>query len=232
MSNILPDQKVELILHTPNGDKFLSCYVKEVYADRLDLTLPYEWEDFAEYLAEAEEVKTKVYTRAGVLLYQALIMDSPESGEFSIEYNEEIAQILQRRTYTRIPLKTIVDCEYKLDDDDLDLNHKEISENRMVKYKTSLSCEIDERIVEAETIDIGGGGLKIASSEELPRKQLITFKINLFDDIITAKGILVDNDSYPELQYGVKFTQITPEDKDKIIKICFKIEGLLNRKKQ
>lgn len=229
MSNIFPNQQVEISLNTQSGEKIVSCYVKEVFPDRLVLTLPYEWEIYKEFLSEAEDIKTKIFTRFGVLLYEALILNSPESGEFCIEYNESAARVIQRRVFSRIPLETVVDCEYSVQKD------IKVSDDQhgsaMTTYKTVLNCVVDDYVVDAETIDIGGGGLKIKAESELPYKKLITFKINLFDDIIVARGVLVENSNYPPLHYGVKFTQITPEDKDRIIKICFKIEGLLNRSK-
>lgn len=223
MTNLSKDQQLNILLELPEGEKIISCYIKEVYPDRLVLTQPQEWDKYLDYLSEGEEIKTKIFTRRGVLYYEAFILNSPENDDFTIEYNEDSAQIIQRRTYSRVPMETIVDCEY---DEIINSPNKD----KMVEFETNLNCEFERFTVKAETIDIGGGGLKIRASKPLPFDKTITFKINLFDDIIIAKGVLVNNPSLPDLVYGVKFTDIKDEDKDEIIKICFKIEGILNRK--
>lgn len=225
MSNLQPNQQLNILFDTPAGEKAISCYIKQVYPDRITLTQPQDWENHLDLLQEGEELKTKVFTRSGVLLYTALVLTSPENDNFTLEYNEEAAKIMQRRFYTRVPIETIVDCEY-----DKLVNTNKNSDDRMVKFSTQINCEFEKFIIEAETIDIGGGGLKIESKQKLPFDKTITFKINLFDDIIIAQGVLVPKTNLPPLQYGVKFTKIKEEDKDRIIKVCFKIEGILNRK--
>lgn len=226
MTNLQANQQLNILFDTPFGEKAISCYIRAVYPDRILLTQPQDWEKHLDILQEGEEVRTKVFTRAGVLLYTALVLTSPENDEFTLEYNEESAQIMQRRVYTRVPMETIVDCEY----DELVKDNNNLDHEKMVEFATQLQCEFERYTVEAETVDIGGGGLKIESKQELPYDKTITFKINLFDDIIIAQGVLVPKTNLPPLQYGVKFTKIKEEDKDKIIKICFKIEGILNRK--
>lgn len=226
MSNLQPNQQLNILFDTPYGERAISCYIRVVYPDRIVLTQPQDWQQHLDILQEGEEVKTKVFTRAGVLLYTALVLTSPENDDFTLEYNEESAQVMQRRVYTRVPMETIVDCEY----DELVKESGDLNRDDMVEFATKLQCEFERFTVEAETIDIGGGGLKIESKQELPYNKTITFKINLFDDIIIAQGVLVPKTNLPPLQYGVKFTKIKEEDKDKIIKICFKIEGILNRK--
>lgn len=225
MSNLQPNQQLNILFDTPAGEKVISCYIKQVYPDRITLTQPQDWENYLDLLQEGAELKTKVFTRSGVLLYTSLVLTSPENDNFTLEYNEEAAKIIQRRVYSRVPMETIVDCEY-----DKLVNADEIYNNRIIDFSTPVNCEFEKFVVEAETINIGGGGLKIKSKQKLPFDKTITFKINLFDDIIIAQGILVPKTNLPPLQYGVKFTKIREEDNDKIIKICFKIEGILNRK--
>ena len=228
MTNIQVNQRLSIILDTPEGEKSILSYVREVYPDRLVLTRPQDWEENIAYLEEGEEIRTKLFTRIGVLLYTAVILNSPADDAFTIEYNEDFAQILQRRAYTRVALETVVDCSYD------ELVKAEIVNNgnkdNFVEYSAPLSCEFEKKVVEAETVDIGGGGLRIKTKEDLPRQKTITFKINLFDDIIIAKGVIVENNNLPEHQYGVQFTQISDEDRNKIIKTCFKIDAIINRK--
>lgn len=228
MTNIQVNQRLSITIDTPEGEKSILSYVREVYPDRLVLTQPQDWEEYVSYLEEGEEIKTKIFTRVGVLLYTAVIMNSPADDAFTIEYNEDFAQILQRRAYTRVSLETVVDCSY----DELvkaDVINDD-SKSDFVEFAAPLSCEFETKVVEAETIDIGGGGLRIKTKADLPRQKTITFKINLFDDIIIAKGVIVENNSLPEHQYGVQFTQISNDDRDKIIKTCFKIDAILHRK--
>jgi len=228
MANVQANQQISILLNTPDGEKIISSYIREVYSDRLVLNQPQNWEENLQFLEEGEEIKTKIFTRSGVLLYTSVILNSPVDDCFTIEYNENVANILQRRVYTRVPMETIVDCEY-----DRLVSAKSVpvlNNGDMVEFTTSLSCEFETNTVEAETIDIGGGGLKIKSNVELPDQKTITFKINLFDDIIIAKGVVIEKNNLPEHQYGIKFTEISEEDKDKIIKTCFRIDGILNRK--
>lgn len=223
------DQQINIILKTEEGQKIISSYIREVYPDRLVLTQPQNWETYLSYLEEGEEIDTKVLTRAGVFLYTSVILNSPVDDCFTIEYNENSAKLLQRRAYTRVKMDTIVDCEY----DVLDKNEKSANQNiygNMVQFSTSLSCKFEKFTVEAETIDMGGGGLKIKAVSELPLKTPITFCINLFDDIIVAQGVIVENNKLPEKQYGIMFTKISDEDREKIIKTCVQIDGILNRK--
>ncbi len=228
MANVQVNQQISILLNTPNGAKAISSYIKEVYPDRLILTQPQDWEENLDYLQEGEEINTKIYTRLGVLLYTSVILNSPVDDSFTIEYNEEFASILQRRVHTRVPIETIVDCEY----DEL-ISAKPLQNFKsedMVEFAAPLSCEFETNTIEAETIDIGGGGLKIVSKVKIPYQKTITFKINLFDDIIIAQGVVIENNDLPENQYCIKFTKISDDDKDKIVKTCFKIEGILNRK--
>ncbi len=232
MTNIQKNQRLAIILDTPDGKKSILSYVREVYPDRLVLNQPQDWEEYRSYLEEGEEIKTKIFTRAGVLLYTAFILNSPADDNFTLEYNENYAQIVQRRAYTRVPLETFVDCTIE-DIDAADFEEEAAAvqnyEFNTVKYSVPLSCEYEKTVIDAETIDIGGGGLKILAKDDLPKEKVITFKINLFDDIIVAQGIIVNN-NLPTRQYGIKFTRISDKDKDKIIKTCLRIEGILNRK--
>ena len=87
MTNIQKNQRLSIILDTPEGKKSISSYVREVYSDRLVLNQPQDWEEYSSYLEEGEEVKTKIFTRVGVLLYTAFILNSPADDNFTIEYN-------------------------------------------------------------------------------------------------------------------------------------------------
>ena len=223
------DQQVNIIINTEEGQKIISSYIREVYPDRLVLTQPQDWEKYISCLDEGEEIDIKILTRAGVLLYTSVILNSPAEDCFTIEFNEDSAKVLQRRAYTRVKMDTIVDCEY----DKLDKSSKSSKTDpysRMVEFSTPLSCKFEKYNIEAETIDIGGGGLKIKTVSPLPPQTAITFYINLFDDIIIAQGVIVENNKLPENQYGIMFTKISDEDREKIIKTCVKIDGILNRK--
>ncbi|MBR1908203.1 PilZ domain-containing protein [bacterium] len=228
MANVQVNQQISILLNTPDGEKIISSYIREVYSDRLVLNQPQNWEENLSFLEEGEEIRTKIFTRSGVLLYTSVVLNSPVDDNFTIEYNEEFANILQRRVFTRVPMETIVDCEYEKLVSAKPVNT--FSGSDMVEFSTPLSCEFETEVIEAETVDIGGGGLKIVSSVKLPVQKTITFKINLFDDIIVAKGLVIEKNNLPENQYGIKFTEISEEDKDKIIKTCFRIDGILNRK--
>lgn len=85
--------------------------------------------------------------------------------------------------------------------------------------------------VSVKSLDIGGGGIKIASPVRLAKDAQMQIKLHLGDnedpgrDIILVTGKVVREDPYPDnrYSYGICFTEIEETSRDRIINYIFNI---------
>jgi len=198
MSEIREDQKAKLSFKL--GDNFeqeLECLVKDVQNDRLLLKFPKEMLKYAKYLEEGKEVPVKIFTPMGVKMFSAMILDSPLSPDFVIEYVEDSIQI-QRREYSRVTLETKVIIE-----------------------------RLEDVNIVTHTIDISGGGIRFFYEGSFSPDELINCRLYLPFQMtsIQSKGHIINKPHLNKNEHVVLFNKIIESDRAKIIKKCFEVEA-------
>ena len=202
MNKISKNEKATIFFDGENGIEMdLDCIVKEPLKDQLVLEYPDDAETLKQYLEEGTPIDVKVYTPSGLLVFESTVLSAPDNDKFVIEYVED-AVVIQRRDYSRSPLKT------------------------------KLTLELSKEVFIASTIDISGGGIKFFSKEELEPEQVVRGKLYLrnFDTPAVFEAVILDNPSLQPDEYTLAFTNIDEKERDKIIKTCFDID-MQNRQK-
>lgn len=202
MNKISKDEKATIFFDGENGIEMeLDCIVKEIFKDKLELDYPDDAQTLKQYLEDGTPIDVKVYTPSGLLVFESTVLSSPDSDKFVVEYVED-AVVIQRRDYSRSPLKT------------------------------KLTLELSKEVFIASTIDISGGGIKFFSKEELEPEQVVRGKLYLrnFDTPAVFEAVILDNPSLQPDEYTLAFTNIDEKERDKIIKTCFDID-MQNRQK-
>ncbi|HNW26507.1 MAG TPA: PilZ domain-containing protein [Candidatus Gastranaerophilaceae bacterium] len=205
MGEVRRNQKIQISFKTNDGtEKIFECKIKELYSDRLMLDYPKDIVFYAEYLSEGEEIYVKIFTPAGIRAYNALILDSPLSENFIIEYVDSNIQI-QRRAYARAPLKTKIIIE-----------------------------RFDEPNIVTHTVDIGGGGIRFYFDGHFNRNELVNCRLYLPLQMtsVKAQGHIIEKPHLQTGEHVILFNKINEFDRDKIIKKCFEIEAMKYREYQ
>lgn len=124
-----------------------------------------------------------------------------------IEEPEELKRI-QRRDYFRLELDGIVKV------------HKEKKDGSIIKK-------------EAHLIDISGGGVQIKAKQDFAEGDLIKISFrNLLNMNELIKGEIVrkTKDDFETYRYGIKFIDINPGEREKIIQWIFNLQRQLRKK--
>lgn len=203
MNDIAKNQKAKIFFDGENGIEMeLDCIVKTIYDDRIELAYPEDAEPLKQYLEEGTPIDIKIFTPSGLMVFESMVINSPYDDEFVVEYVED-AVVIQRRDYSRSPLKT------------------------------KLTLELSKEVFIASTIDISGGGIKFCSKEELEPEQVVKGKLYLrnYDAPASFEAVILDNPSLQPDEYTLAFTNIDEKERDKIIKTCFAID-MQNRQRQ
>ena len=202
MSDISTNQKAKIFFDGENGIEMeLDCFINSIDDDRLGLDYPEDAETLKKYLEEGTPIDVKIFTPSGLMVFESVVIDSPDEG-FVIEYVED-AVVIQRRDYSRSPLKTKLEL--------------------MLRTETFV----------ASTIDISGGGIKFFSKEDLNPEEIVTGKLylNNYDEPAKFEDVILDNPSLQPDEYTLAFTNIDEKERDKIIKTCFAIDMQSRRSK-
>lgn len=197
MGEIREDQKAKLSFKLADDSEYeLECFIKDIHADRLSLTFPKELISYAKHLEEGDEVPVKIYTPAGIRMYNAMILDSPVDSEFVIEYVEDNIQV-QRREFIRGTLETKIIIE------------RRISEN-----------------IVTHTIDIGGGGIRFFYEGEFYPNEDVSCRLYLPFQMssIKTQGNIINSPHLPPNEHVILFHKITNSDRSKIIQKCFELQ--------
>ena len=195
MSDLSLNQKAKIFFDSENGIEMeLDCYINNIEDDRLGLDYPQDAETLKKYLEEGTPIDVKIFTPSGLMVFESVVINSPDEG-FVIEYVED-AVVIQRRDYSRSPLKT------------------------------KLELKLRTETFVASTIDISGGGIKFFSKEDLNPEEVVTGKLYLknFDVPARFEAVILDNPSLQPDEYTLAFTNIDEKERDKIIKTCFAID--------
>lgn len=198
MGEIRKGQKVKLHFKAAdNSDKETDCFIKEIYSDRLFLTISQDILENIQHLEEGNELSVKIFTPIGVKVFDTIILNSPLEPDFVIEYIEDSPQI-QRREYTRVELE----------------------------LKVIIEREGRDNLV-THTIDISGGGLRFFSQVDFEPNESVRVLLYLPFSIrsIKAQAIIVKNEHLSKNEYVLLFTKIDERERDKIVKQCFETQA-------
>ena len=203
MSDISINQKAKIFFDGENGIEMeLDCIIKDIQNDRISLEYPEDTEPLKKYLEEGVPIDVKIFTPTGLVVFESVVIDSPLDGDdFIVEYIEDTV-VVERRDYSRSPLKT------------------------------KLTLELNKEVFIASTIDISGGGIKFFSKEELDPEQNVKGKLYLrnYNEPIEFEGVILDNPSLQPDEYTLAFTNIQEKERDKVIKTCFAIDMQARKK--
>ena len=155
-----------------------------------------------QYLQEGTPIDVKVFTPSGLVVFESMVINSPDEEEFTIEYVED-AVVIQRRDYSRSLLKTKLMLE----------SRKEVF----------ICSTIDIS---------GVGIKFCSSEDLEPEQQVKgKLYLRNFDMPAVFEGEILDNPSLQPDEYTLAFTNIDEKERDKIIKTCFDLD-MQSRKKQ
>lgn len=191
MGVIKENQQAKLYFKGAKGSVHeISCSLKKIYKDRISLDIPEDIEKYTAYLQEGDDVSVNIYTPTGINMYDAIIIDSPSEGDFTIEFVEEYIKEVQRRKHLRVSFRTKV----------ILLREK----GNIITY----------------TSDIGGGGIRFHCEKRIKNGHIIDCMIYLPPQLhsIKARGVVLKDEYLQENEYVLTFTKIDEFDREKIIK--------------
>jgi c-di-GMP-binding flagellar brake protein YcgR len=179
----------------------ITCCIKWIEKDRIGLVFPDKAEPLAQYLHEGKGLNVIAYTNFGIYNFDSIVIDSPFSHDFVIEFPEENTKI-QRRGYLRMPLK-------------LDLT----LEQRGVKIKT-----------QTINISGGGIRFRIDRELNPEETWRFNVYLPKWQEYAQGSGeVLYNIKQNKNVLSVIRFTDIHENCRNKIIKMCFEEE--LNRLK-
>ena len=179
----------------------LNCTVLLPQRDRLFLSFPPQYEEYAQYLNEGQELTAVLHAENGLQLFDSIILNSPLDKHFIIEYDTN-ATIVQRREYVRV--KARIDMM-------LETNGK---------YTKATTENIG-----------GGGIKFNAIQEFKKNDTInYSLKLPEMDNSIkgTLRIIKIDKHELGTSYVGI-YTTINETDRNKIIKFCFEKEANIQR---
>lgn len=111
-------------------------------------------------------------------------------------------QIIQRRKYLRMP------------------------------FITDLFIANEDENIRANTIDIGGGGVRFLTDTHLKDNQQVKAQLRLaqFEPMVKIEGIILKKNFYKPNEYVLEFLEISEEARDRVIQKCVQIEQSQNKK--
>ena len=198
-NDIKPNQKVRIAFVLNGKSNEIECLIKEVLTDRITLYFDNEIALYSEYLQEGDDIDVSIFTTNGIKKFNALIIDSPFSGDFIIEYSDDIT-FVQRRKYMRVNLQTKVIIQRQ-------------GENIIAK-----TIDVSAGAIKFTTD-------KIFKNEELVKSLIYLPKTARS---ISAEGIILKKEHLAKDEYVLLFTQINDIEKNYINDLCLQIKNKSN----
>ena len=203
LQHINTGNRVEIHLNRGNDIKYTSL-VEENYEDgKLLLYIPMMYGKIIK-LPIDEEYSFTFVTENGILKYNALIKEYVYMDDFNfmiIEVKSEIERV-QRREFFRF------ECVLPL------------------KFTEVLDGEENDKSLSDGTIqDLGEGGIRFLSNEDIEVGDRLKFFITLNYDRAGAIGDILHKQEYPKsnfkFQYRVQFFDLQQQERDRILKYIF-----------
>ncbi len=207
LKNIKTGNRVEIFLNSESGKdiKYTSLVEKNYKDKRLLLYIPMMYGKIIKLPIDKEYLFT-FFTEAGILKYNASIKEYVYMDDFNfmiIEVNSEIEKV-QRREYFRF------DCVLPL---------------KFIRISDSVYYEKEDYFFEGTVKDLGEGGIRFISNENIEIGEKIKFFITLNYECAIVNGNILHKQEYPKsnfkYQYRTQFFDINEEEKNKILKYIF-----------
>jgi c-di-GMP-binding flagellar brake protein YcgR len=180
----------------------IECSIKWFEKDRLALNYPESQIGLGGYLHEGQEIQALIYTDNGIRIFESVVIDSPYSEDFVIEYNEKSSNV-QRRDYVR------TSAEFDI-------------------VITSNGQQISTKTIDIG----GGGIKFCTNSEMNIGSNLdFRLYLPDMDTFVEGSGKIIYMMKKDTQMYSVfKYTSISESGRNRIIKLCFEKEASMLRK--
>ena len=187
------NQKAKIIFEADNKIIEMDCYIEKIYYDRIRLGLPKAANRYSSYLKTGNKLKLNVFSHAGVLVQDSIILSSPMEKEFTIEYDIDSITIDNRRRIKRYSAS----CD-------------------LIIFRPLLGN------IETNIIDISTRGLRYYSDIPLEAGSIYDCKLILkpTDKKILFKGQIKDNKGLPTGVYRMVIHKIAYKDKQILLDFC------------
>jgi len=101
MGLVQVNQKTKIIFDANDRVIEMDCYVEKVYYDRIALALPKSFIRYSEFLRVSNEIKVSIFSYAGIISLNSIIITSPMENEFTVEYDPDNIEIKNARKSPR-----------------------------------------------------------------------------------------------------------------------------------
>lgn len=197
MNLVREGQKLNLIFNKGEKTVEITCVVSEVFYDRIVVDLPKSFMRYIEHLTSGCEVSVRVFSTAGLIAFNSVIINGGLEEQFTIEYDEDFVSM---EHYSESP------------------SVEEIVEMSIKEQNTP-------NLIFAKTIEIGTKGMKFVSSSKLEIGSVYDFEINIGEEFGTIEfsGLINSNDEvFPE-EYEMSYTKISGEDRQNILRFIYSV---------
>ena len=187
------NQKAKIIFEADNKIVEMDCYIEKIYYDRLKLGLPKAADRYTPYLKTGNSITINVFSHAGVLVQDSVILTSPLENAFTIEYDADEIRIENRRRTKR----------YSTNSD-------------LIIFRPLLGN------IETQMLDISTRGLRYYSDVPLEAGSEYACKAILkpTSQKILFKGKILDNKGLPAGVYRMIISKIAYKDKQILFDYC------------
>ena len=196
MNLVREGQKLNLIFNKGDKTVEITCVVASVEFDRLIVELPKSFMRYIEFLGTGCEVSVRVFSTAGILAFNSIIINGGLEDYFSIEYDSNAVRM---EPYTESP------------------SVEEILE-LIIKDKSG-------KVYQAKTIEIGTKGLKFVCENKLELETIYDFTLLTNEEFgnIEFTGLINSFDQvFPE-EYVMSYTKISGADRQNILRFIYSV---------
>ena len=171
----------------------MDCYIEKIFYDRLSLGLPKAADRYTPYLKTGNPITINVFSHAGVLIQDSIILTSPLEQSFTIEYDADSIRTENRRRTKRYS----ANCD-------------------LIIFRPLLGN------IETQLIDISTRGLRYYSDVPVEAGSEYDCKVHLKPTSakILFKGKILDNKGLPAGVYRMIITKIAYKDKQTLFEFC------------
>lgn len=187
------NQKAKIIFEADDKVVEMDCYIEKIYYDRLKLKLPKAASRYTPYLKTGNILTLNVFSHAGVLVQDSIILSSPMEKDFTIEYDMDTIRIENRRRKKRYSSN----CD-------------------LIIFRPLLGN------IETRLIDLSVSGLRYYSDIPLETGSEYDCKLMLkpTEAKILFKGKILDNKGLPAGVYRMYINRIAYKDKQILLEYC------------
>ena len=197
MNLVREGQKLNLIFNKGEKTVEITCVVSEVFYDRIAVSLPKSFMRYIEHLTSGCEVSVRVFSTAGLIAFNSVIINGGLEEQFTIEYDEDFVSM---EHYSESP------------------SVEEILE--MTIKDSSVPA-----VVSAKTIEIGTKGMRFVSSSKLNVGSVYDFVLDIGEEFgaIEFSGLINSNDEVFTEEYEMSYTKISGEDRQNILRFIYSV---------